>query len=86
MGVPAVASPTPDNQRLHALGIGELAETPHHWRKKVRALIRSQAYRDDLAGRSREAVAASQTYEREENAMRWADAWTGKLAEAKVLI
>lgn len=72
VGVAAVASPTPDNCRLSALGAGELARRPIDWMRKLRALMRSDEYRADVAGRSRE-VAATQTYEALGH--RWAEAW-----------
>lgn len=75
VGVPVVASATPDNRRLHEAGVGELAKSSSQWFKKVRALVLSQDYRDDLAGRSREAMAA-QTYER--HAEEWVRAWVGQ--------
>ena len=74
-GVPTVASPTPDNVRLHKMGIGALAKRPADWLKQVRALMQSPLYSDELAGRSREAV-STQTYER--HADLWASAWSGK--------
>jgi len=73
LGVPVVASPTPDNQRLHDLGVGMLANSPQRWRKHLTRLMRDDDARADMAGRSRE-VMATQTYEG--NADRWATAWT----------
>lgn len=75
VGVPTVASPTPDNRRVHQLGMGELARNPADWLRRVRALIKSPLYTADLAGRSREA-AATQTFE--QHMSRWVEAWTGK--------
>jgi glycosyltransferase involved in cell wall biosynthesis len=73
VGVPVVASPTPDNERLAALGVGRLASTPQRWRKQLRALINNPEYRADLAGTGRE-VMATQTYEA--HCEKWWDAWT----------
>jgi hypothetical protein len=74
LGVPVVASPSPDNSRLNALGVGVLAADPHKWRRHLNRLVDSADARADLAGRGRE-VMATQTYER--HADRWWRAWTG---------
>lgn len=73
VGVPTVASPTPDNRRVNRLGMGVLADRPADWLKQLRALMRSADYRADLACRSREA-AAGQTVEA--HAERWVRAWS----------
>lgn len=73
LGVPPVVSATPDNRRLHALGVGLLAESPQQWKKTLSRLLRSADLRGDVAGRSRE-VMATQTYEA--HCGRWLDAWT----------
>jgi hypothetical protein len=75
VGVPTVASPTPDNVRLNRLGVGELAASPRKWERTIRALIESEGYRAEVAGRSREAMKAL-TYEA--NAELWVKAWTGR--------
>ena len=72
VGVPVVGSPTDDNARVAALGIGRLASTPQKWRKHLKALMNSADYRADLAGNQRE-VMATLTYER--HAERWWEAW-----------
>ncbi|MBU6430529.1 MAG: glycosyltransferase, partial [Cyanobacteria bacterium REEB65] len=71
-GVPTVASPSPDNERVHAMGVGLLARSPQQWQKKLRALIHSKDLRAEVVGRSREAL-ATQTYEH--RAGDWLDAW-----------
>jgi glycosyltransferase involved in cell wall biosynthesis len=75
LGVPVVASPSPDNCRLHELGVGELADSPDEWRRKLERLVESEEARAELAHRGR-AVMAGQTYER--HAGRWWAAWTGE--------
>ena len=72
-GAAVVASPTPDNERVNALGIGVLASTPQQWRKRLTSLIRNDEYRLDLAGRGKD-VMRSLTYEG--NCDRWWDAWS----------
>lgn len=76
VGVPFVASPTPDYVRLNAEGAGVLASHPDEWERGVRALVASPDLRSDLAGLGREA-AASHTYEA--HAGRWHDAWATAL-------
>jgi glycosyltransferase involved in cell wall biosynthesis len=74
VGVPVVASPTWDNHRLHALGVGLEASNPQRWKKWLRALALNPDFRADVAGRGRE-VMAGLTYER--HADEWWEAWTG---------
>jgi hypothetical protein len=81
LGVPVVASPTPDNKRLHGLGVGLIAANPREWREHLTRLVESEDFRTDLAHRGREAMRA-QTYER--RAGMWADAWTSTLERRAV--
>jgi hypothetical protein len=75
LGIPVVMSPTPDNVRLHELGIGLLANTHEEWRDHLRALIDSEEYRTNLGSAGR-AVMATMTYEAK--AHLWHEAWCGK--------
>lgn len=77
LGVPVIASPTPDNRRLHHLGVGVLAGSPQRWHKHLRRLTASAAHREDLAAVGRQAM-ATQTIEG--NCWRWYDAWTHRFA------
>lgn len=79
VGVPVVASPTPDNVRLARRGVGLLASDPARWEQWVRLLAENGEARVQLAGRGRE-VMAGQTYEA--HAGRWWDAWTQARANA----
>lgn len=79
LGVPVVMSPTPDNIRVHKLGVGVLANSPGQWRRHLRRLTRSDTARAELAAQGRAAM-ADQTVER--NAHRWLAAW---LSAAKPL-
>jgi hypothetical protein len=79
LGVPVVMSPTPDNLRLHKLGVGMVAESRSQWQRCVSKLIRDLSFREDLAGRGRE-VMTTQTFERQSS--RWAEAWTEKVSVA----
>jgi glycosyltransferase involved in cell wall biosynthesis len=73
VGVPCVISPRPEYVRLARLGVGELANDPKEWRKKVYLLARHSSRRQELAERGRQ-VANGQTIEK--NAWRWLEAWT----------
>lgn len=81
VGVPVVASLSPDNQRLHDLGVGLLADSPGQWREHLGLLAGSEEAREDLAGRGR-IVMATQTYER--HCGRWWDAWQQALSRRSV--
>ena len=73
LGVPVVASETPENVELHRSGVGVLAGSPAQWERRLRQLLASPAYRADLAGRGREAM-RSLTYEA--HALDWFQAWS----------
>ena len=73
LGIPTVASPTPDNVRLHNLGVGVLASSPSQWARKLRALTLNERYRLELGESSREAM-KTQCYESQSD--RWWQAWT----------
>ena len=72
LGVPWVASPTPDYQKFHALGVGRLASTPEEWEAELWSLVVNSDLRDELADAGRE-VAKANTIEG--NAFRWIEAW-----------
>jgi len=73
LGVPFVASPTPEYRRLADLGAGELAASPAEWADRVASLCASERRRADLAAAGRE-VASTLTYEAHSHL--WWDAWT----------
>lgn len=79
LGVPVVMSPTPDNVRLHRLGVGVLADSRSQWRRQLGRLVKDAAWRYELAERGRE-VMADQTYE--QKASMWWDAWNKQAEEA----
>lgn len=72
LGVVPIVSPTPDNLRLHAEGVGLVAKRPREWQRHLRAL-EDDGLRADLAEHGRKLM-AGHTYER--NAYRWDEAWT----------
>lgn len=73
LGVPWVASPTPDYKKFHALGVGRLASTPEEWETELWSLVADRHLRDELADAGR-AVAKENTIE--SNAYRWIEAWS----------
>lgn len=77
LGIPWVASPRADYQRLHNLGAGWLAKQPSDWYKKLKALRGSETLRAEVADAGR-AVAA--TLRVEDHAWKWAEAWSDALA------
>lgn len=72
LGVPVVASPTPENVRL---GVGLLAERPKDWRTHLSRLCGSADLRLSMAAQGR-AVASEWTIEERIAPMVW-DAWSG---------
>lgn len=72
LGIAAVASPSPDNQRIHAEGAGVLAKSPGDWERQVRSLLFDADRREDVAGLSRR---AAERWTIEQHADRWWDAW-----------
>lgn len=81
LGVPSVVSPLPAYEALATRGIGILArDRSRDWRREVKRLIQDAAYREELSAAGRE-VAAELTVE--ENAWRFAEAWTTPVAASR---
>lgn len=78
LGVPVVMSPTPENVRLHGLGIGILAETRRDWREHLLRLLAAPGLRQEIAAQGR-AIMAGWTIEGHIAPMCW-EAWTGARA------
>jgi glycosyltransferase involved in cell wall biosynthesis len=78
LGVPAVASPTPENLRLHRMGAGLIAESRGQWRRLLGRLMSDAVYRYELAEKGR-SVAATLCYE--DHCGRWLEAWTSAVRE-----
>jgi glycosyltransferase involved in cell wall biosynthesis len=72
LGVPVVATATPDNERMAKLGVGRVVTHPHHWLKTLNRLVTNRDFREELAGHSREAM-KKHTYEAQCD--RWSFAW-----------
>lgn len=74
LGVVGVASPTPDNLRLHEdHGIGFIASKPKAWERIIRRLINDADERTEKAAHDR---AAAEHLTIEANAHEWLSAWT----------
>lgn len=74
VGVPPVASPLPEYERLHReSGVGVLAAKPSQWYRELRRLATDDTWRAEVSERSR-AGAAEWTVER--HAWRWMEAWS----------
>ncbi len=73
VGVPPVGSPRAEYRRIHALGVGLLADNPRDWYRHVRRLLNDDAYRIDMGLAARQVVAERLTIEA--NAMKWWHAW-----------
>ncbi|MBE4758292.1 hypothetical protein [Streptomyces caniscabiei] len=71
-GVPWVASPRAEYQRLHNLGAGVLADRPRAWYRELKRLRESAALRQELSNTGR--AVAGQLRLRD-NAWRWQEAW-----------
>lgn len=77
VGVPWVASPRAEYQRLHALGAGVLVDTPRRWYRELERLRRSGTARSQLAEAGREAV---KDLVIERQAWRWAEVYAEAVA------
>lgn len=72
LGIPCVMSPRADYARMHAEGIGVIAEKPRQWERALHRYVTDDTFRRQLSEMGR-AVAANWTIEG--NAHRWMDAW-----------
>lgn len=77
VGVPCVMSPRAEYARLHALGVGLLADRPRTWYQKLSMLRNDEKARLDLAAAGREVAAGLRL---EPDAWRWWEAWSDALA------
>lgn len=73
VGVPFVASPSPEYQVLSRGGIGELADSPKRWKQILREFLDDAGLREEYGEAVKDAVNESYTYDRQ--AWRWAEAW-----------
>lgn len=73
LGIPFVASPTREYQRLEAYGIGKTAKTPSEWRKHVQRIMDRTSETERLVVEARGRMEADHTYS--VNAPKWLEAW-----------
>lgn len=71
-GVPWVASPRAEYQRLHAMGAGILAERPRTWYRELKRLRESAALRQEMSEAGR---AVAEQLRLRDNSWRWQEAW-----------
>lgn len=72
LGIPFVASPRTEYQRLNKTGIGILAKKPRNWEKAIRSLLCDSTLRKEMSLEGRD-VARDLTIEG--HAWRWWEAW-----------
>jgi glycosyltransferase involved in cell wall biosynthesis len=72
-GVPFVASPTREYERLAAQGVGTIASSPDEWAQKLGELIDDEALRLERAHTARRLV--RERFLLSDNAWRWPKAW-----------
>lgn len=72
LGIPWVASPRVEYQRLHRKGCGALADTPRRWHRELKRLQGSPALRAEMSAAGRE---VAENYRLEPNAWRWMETW-----------
>ena len=73
LGIPFVASPTREYERLEAYGIGKVARTPAEWRKHLQRMIDRPSETEALSREYRDRIEAEHTYS--VNAPQWIEAW-----------
>jgi glycosyltransferase involved in cell wall biosynthesis len=73
LGIPFVASPTREYERLEAYGIGKTAKTPAEWRKHLQRMIDRSSETERIAKESRDRMEAMFTYK--VTAPEWIEAW-----------
>ena len=76
LGVPWVASPRVEYERLHRLGCGLLAAKPREWYGILRRLLRDSDYRTELSESGR---SVAKTLRLDDHAWRWWEAWDDAL-------
>jgi glycosyltransferase involved in cell wall biosynthesis len=81
LGVPFVASPTREYERLALYGVGTTAKGPSAWTKQLTRLIERPKERVRLAKQYRETVYNEMVYER--NAHGWIRAWEKAIKHRK---
>lgn len=73
LGVPWVASPRAEYERLFRRGAGALADTPRRWHRELERLLRDPALRAERSAAGREVAAGLRL---RDHAWRWLEAWS----------
>lgn len=73
LGVPWVASPRAEYERLHRRGAGALADTPRRWYRELERLTKNAPLRHERAEGGREVAAGLRL---QDHAWRWLEAWS----------
>lgn len=73
VGVIPVMSPTPDNLKLHELGIGLIADKPKEWYDQVKLLVQDPDMRKEMSEQGRK---VSSEWTIEGNWNKWFEAWS----------
>jgi glycosyltransferase involved in cell wall biosynthesis len=81
LGIPFVASPTREYERLEAYGIGKTAKNPAEWKKHLQRMIDRPAETERIAREARDRIKAEHTYS--VNAPQWIEAWEKAIAYRK---
>lgn len=73
LGIPFVASPTREYERMEAYGVGKTAKSPGDWRKHLQRMIDRPAETERIANEARDRIKAEFTYR--VTAPQWIEAW-----------
>jgi len=73
LGVPWVASPRAEYERLHRRGAGVLADTPRRWHRELTRLTQNARFRQELAEAGR---GVAEGLRLREHSWRWLEAWS----------
>lgn len=73
LGIPFVASPTREYERLAAYGIGKIANNPAEWRKHIQRMIDRPAETERIGKEAQELIKSDHTYSA--NAYQWIESW-----------
>lgn len=73
LGIPYVASPTREYERMEAYGVGKIARTPGEWRKHLYRMVDRPSETERIGQEVRDRIKAEFTYR--VNAPQWLEAW-----------
>ncbi|UDL16828.1 glycosyltransferase [Arthrobacter phage Atuin] len=73
LGIPFVASPTREYERLELYGVGKTAKSPSEWKKHLQRMIDRPSETERIAKENRDRIEAEHTYR--VNAPQWIEAW-----------